>query len=876
MMSNRSLLFLDEIDRSHAPLVGSKAATLGWLRQNGLPIPNGFVIPVTIFRAFIDQAGLAPMMTEVDDLARTRPDEVDGSAAFEQLVDAFSRGQRLICDSIEARRAFSALIGETGAVAVRSSAIGEDGSEASYAGQHQSVLNVRSFPDLLQAIWRCWGSLFSRPAVRYRARFAPNDPAPAMAVLVQTQVVCDAAGTLFTADPLNGTSRIIIDATWGLGEAIAQGEVVPDCYRIDRDSLADAEPPRIGDKRCQRVLADREGTRLAPVPIWRRQGVVLSASQRSALALLGLQVEGLLDSALDVEWGLAGGRWWIFQARPITARPRLTAEDEPAKLDAYEWTSGFLDERLIEPVSPLGWSVLRASLEDVAFREPLRMLGIRPSELGPLTRLWNGHPYVNVAVFAALYKLFPDWLLPEDARRFFPGGDLARRKDAPRPRSVFAPEVWPGLLRTALNDPLVVSPLNNESAWNRFERQYRFAMAALSDRIAALEPAPPDDLTVILGLLDEVERRNRRLLEIHRWSLTHAEIWYSLLRRLASRLLGPQAAAYAAAAVRDLDDRSMHLNRALLELARFDDTDGEAFQTRLQNFLIEYGHRSFSLDLLRPGFAAEPAQVIGLVRALRAPPGEYPRSTAAPTPIRSLQGRLAYWLLSPLARITRRYARLREDQRFTWQRGLALMRRLYLIAGRILCERGSLQRAEDVFFLTADEVRAARARRSNDQELVRQRARRFAEDNARYAGDPRANYPAFLRGNTPLWDLDSRIDPTEPGPRTGAVLRGEPVSPGIGRGRARVIQRAADLPQIQPGEVLVARGADPGWTVVFEGLAGLVTESGGQLSHAAVAAREYHLPAVLAVPRATQLIRTGDEIIVDGATGQVRQIQASN
>jgi pyruvate,water dikinase len=526
-----------------------------------------------------------------------------------------------------------------------------------------------------------------------------------------------------------------------------------------------------------------------------------------------------------------------------------------------EWTSGFLDERLVEPVSPLGWSVLRPGLEEIAFREPLRMLGVDPATLEPITRLWNGHPYANVAVFEALYKLFPDWLLPEDARRYFPNGDTSRRQRAPRPRSLLAPEVASALLRSVLADPVATLPFSNVGAWVRFEGRYERACVELGRAVDALEREPSPNLATVIALIDRVEAENRELLRIHRWSLTHAEVCYSLLRRLARALAGPERAQrYCAEVVGSLGDKTVRLNRALDELrglARANRPD--QLEAGIAQFLAEFGHRSYSLDLLQPGFAADPSQLLALIDP-DGPPLTAPGSPRAGEKTSSPSGpAVTAFALEPLAAVTRRYLRLREDQRFAWQRGLALLRRLYLLAGQVMAEAGHLGTCDDVFYLTAEEVRRAALETGSDlRETVAARRREFADACASFARDASASYPPFLRGAEPE------------APVGDVALEGMPVSPGIGRGRARVVVRPDELASVQPGEVLVTRGADPGWTVVFERLAALVTESGGQLSHAAVVAREYRLPAVLGVSGATTRIRTGDLVAVDGDAGVVR------
>ncbi|MGH2458988.1 MAG: PEP-utilizing enzyme, partial [Chloroflexota bacterium] len=350
--------------------------------------------------------------------------------------------------------------------------------------------------------------------------------------------------------------------------------------------------------------------------------------------------------------------------------------------------------------------------------------------------------------------------------------------------------------------------------------------------------------------------------------------WYSLLRRVAGWLIGPAGASeFCAEAVANLDDYSLQLNRALKKLAALATSSSrEEGQAALRQFLIEHGHRSFSLDVIRPTFADDPSQVMRLIGVPHPLPplprlGERVGGEGSRLPNeKATHGfrLLRTPVLQSLAALTRRYARLRENQRLTWQRGLALLRRLYLLAGASLVHQGRLLRPDDVFFLTAEEVGRANALASGDlAPLIADRRRRFAE----YGAESR--YPRFLKGNQPI---EERASDLELSFDAGAELRGEPVSPGVGRGRARIVLRPDDLESVEPGDVLVARGADPGWTPVFDRLAALVMETGGQLSHASVVAREYRLPAVVGITGATRAIQPGESLVVDGSTGRVRRV----
>ncbi|HVB97265.1 MAG TPA: PEP/pyruvate-binding domain-containing protein [Chloroflexota bacterium] len=869
-----ALLFLNQVGLADASLVGPKAATLGQLLQSGIAVPNGFVIPATVYDDFVAENHLDATIASLESLGRQGDVEVDRSTEFDRVQQVFRSAILAPTVIRDVHGAFAQLVGETGAVVVRSSAIDEDGSEASSAGQQLTVLNVRLFDDFLRALRQCWASLFRLPAIHYRSRFAPADRLPRIAVLVQSQITVQVAGTLFTVDPVTGAERVVIESTWGLGEAIAQGEVIPDRFLVDRGTLALLAPPRIGDKRCQRLPSLRNGTRLATVPVWRRRRPTLNRFELGTLSHLGLRIEQILGSPQDVEWGQAGGGWYVFQARPITTSVAISDPEQVPGVERWEWTSGFLDERLTEPVSPLGWSVLRSGLESVAFREPLQMLGVDPSDLEPITRCWNGLPYVNVAVFEALYKIFPDWLLPEDARRFFPNRDVTRRKLAREPRSLLSPRPWRGLIRAAIADPAAVSPWHNDRLWDSFERTYVHEIENLATRLDTLEGDNRSILMSCVELIEQVERLNYRLLQIHRWSLTHAEVWYSLLRRLARRVFDSEVAtAYCADVVADLDDYSVQLNRDLASLDRA--RDSEHFPIAQQEFLHTHGHRSFSLDLIRPNFAADPSQIQVLFDASEASkPGEVfpPGPTcAAPDKTRelSLGERFLRGTLTPLVSLTRRYARLRENQRFTWQRGIALLRRIYLRVGVALAAEGCLNAAGDVFFLTADEVRhAAINPKVRLTETAAARAQRYAEQWTRFDAAGKDRYPRFLRGNVPLIDADVADVASL------NELHGEPVSPGHGRGPARIVRHPNELNRVATGDVLVVHGADPGWTPVFGRLAGLIMETGGQLSHASVVAREYHLPAVVGISRATEVLHPGDLVEVDGARGTVRRLSS--
>ena len=557
------------------------------------------------------------------------------------------------------------------------------------------------------------------------------------------------------------------------------------------------------------------------------------------------------------------------------------------------WTSGFFNERFPDPVSPLGWSIIQALVEETAFREPLRFVGYRVPDDLPLTRLYHGRPYANVRVFQMLYRLFPAVFVSEDARRLFPQGDVRLRLAVERPPVL---RIACAVLRTLLREP-GWHPWNYRT-WQRFVPRYARAVAQARAAIAQA-----DDPPTLLRTVDTLMALSRDLLRLHRWSLTYAEVCYTLLRRLLTAWLGPeQGPEFAAMLVSGLSNKSTEADIALWALAeratalpmalrtRLEQGDyegvlraleespqGVRFRAALQRFLATYGHRSPSLDVRYPTYRDDPKQVLSVVAHLMRHAEENPvrrefeawrrRIAATRWVRRRLRERwperalpLRWWLLSTLLGFTQQYVRLREDQRFAWQASLAAKREACLRIGRQLAAQHILNAPEDVFFLTLDELRGY-ARGDVPADMLRERAMTRRREARAWQNAP---YPAFLRDDTPL---------AESAAGSASELRGIGVSPGVAMGPARVAPGPQALPrlarELTGAEILVTVSTDPGWTPLFLRLRGLVMERGGQLSHGAVVAREYGLPAVAGVPGAVKRIRDGQRLVVDGNRGTV-------
>jgi len=879
MGGRATILWLEEITQDDREAVGGKGANLGEMTRVGYPVPPGFCITTATYLDFIRRNDLEEVVASLGALTR-EGDEAALEREAARLRALIAGGELARSTREEIIAAYTQLLemgSPEGQVAVRSSATAEDLASASFAGQQETYLYVSDAENLLAAVKSCWTSLWAPRAISYRQRFWASRETVAMAVVVQAMVPCDVAGVAFSADPLTGQDRVIIEANWGLGESVVRGEVEADRYVVERSTagISSEFSASLGHKARQRIQNPEGGggTILVDVPVERRDELTLSSEQVRRLAETVLALEKHFGTPQDVEWGFWKGVLYIFQARPLTAQGASWFTDSIVG-DDYLWTSGFLNERFSEPVSPLGWSVVRELLEELAFREPLRYMGYPQANSLPVTKLYRGHPFVNGAVFQILYKPFPDLFLPEDAYRYFPGGDTSLRKKARYPPSIFAPRFLLSLLRAFLRDPQNWSPWHNYRQWARFIVEHQREMAAIVEQVQRLrETGEGVSLEAFWPVIEQAQELNRELLALHRWSLTYADLTYTLLRKLAVAWLGKdQGTELCATLVLGLPNKSLEVDQELQKLA---EVPSEEYEAALAAFLARYGHRSFSLDIYRPNFAADPAQVTNLKSQItnrksqianledRVQEREAAYKLVREVTAKGLVGRLKMAVFDHVLGLAWRYMPLREDQRFYWQETLAVMRELFLLIGDRLVGEGLLKDREEVFFATKGEIESyLKGRGSFPTHEVRCREREFRQLQGEHELAPHLTYLAFLVGNRPL-DVSEKRE---------QVLVGRPVSPGLRRGPVKVVGTPRQFSKVQAGDIMVTRSPDPGWTPIFGLLGGLIMESGGQLSHGAVVAREYGLPAVAGIARVTQLLHDGQVVLLDGFIGAVTVI----
>ncbi len=809
------ILSLDDPRARDPSRVGGKAAPLAALAGRGIPVPPGFVVPADVLARHLAALG-------VDAAA----DPVAAAAAVHAA--ALPKGLGRALDREAAR------LGPR--LAVRSSATGEDGSDASFAGQYETVLGVAPGPALHDAVRTCWASAF---AARARAYRGGDGGVPHMAVLVQQLVDPVCAGVLFTINPASGSWReMTVEAAWGLGEAVVSGRVVPDHYRVRRPRRIPGPAQRLVARMRLRVVEDAvrsqetalhggpNGVEERLVPPERVDAPKLLHAEVLKLCRLGLRIEAMQGAPQDIEWVRdPAGRLLVVQARPIT-----TARDV-RRSGPVVWTRRFVGERWTEPATPLGWSLMRDLLEwFIAYPGTSRRFlgGAEPLQLQRFA------PYINVTVFRHLAFKPPGAPPPRFMVELLPPDEEARwlrtRGKLPDVR------VYRSILAETFEERrwrrFRWNPVRNWAHWEAFEGRLDAALAALpavADRAGA---RARDGVCRALA---------REYLSIHVCSLLFANIWYQLAEgALAAEgreadvplLLRPPRPTWTTRA-----------NHALWRLGR-----GEI---ELDDVLAEFGHRapsSWELFSDRWREAPERVRVLAEGVATGEDPGARVGAGAA-----DADARLAA-LDRPtraLVVMARRYLQLREDQRFHFDRILWRWKEAWLW---LEADTGLALR-----FLEAAEVTAlldGHLSRADAEALVARRGAAWTAEVARRArGD---EPPVFLVG-------EAAADTSAGGPR----LTGQGISAGVTTATVRVIRSLDEGARLREGEVLVARATDPGWTPLFGRAGALVLELGGMLSHGAVVAREYGLPAVVNVVGATTRLVDGQTVTVDGGRGVV-------
>ncbi|MEV5503890.1 PEP/pyruvate-binding domain-containing protein [Nonomuraea fuscirosea] len=808
---------------------GGKGASLARLTRAGLPVPGGFHVTTAAYRAFV-----AGFQDEILRAAAADPGSIPALFAAHEVPGPIAG---------EILRAYEAL-GRDVPVAVRSSATAEDLPDMSFAGQQDTYLNIRG-DALLDAVRRCWASLWNPRAIAYRdTNGVPHDDV-ALAVVVQELVDADAAGVMFTADPVTGArDDTVINASWGLGEAVVGGQVTPDTIVVSGGAVTSA---RLGDKQVMTVRTET-GTEERPVPAGLRDAAVLDDAEAVRLAALGARVQDLYGTPMDVEWTRRDGDFAIVQARPITGiRPPLEEWNDSLKGD-YLWTGGNLGEAIPDVMTPITWSYVRLFIGEAMSAASIPGFDL----VGNI----GGRFYMNLSVVHSIAGALGMSGRLSAVEQVF--GKLPPGLEVPRvPASRW--EIIRRVLPMAVR--LQGRVRQNLKGMRGFLDTSRRRCEELRDRVAAT--------TSGAELADLWEREIRpHLVTACRMLEAAGRQGGSTLVYTRDRLYRMMGEADAEAMLTGVNAEgelaSMGPVMGLSRLARGEITRDE--------FARGYGHRGpheFEVSIPRPG--EDPAWIDAQLAGLRDLGADTQALLA-----RQREAREAAW-----ARFAQRYPGKQARMRARVRRWNAVVRdrestrsetmRAFWVLRAFTVRAGELTGAgDDVFHLYLEEL--LDLLRGDRAALERVPSRRATHE--RYAALP--PYPVLIVGHfDPVrWAADPGrradvYDARGPGTPVSDTVTGFPGAPGVVEGVARVIAGPEDGERLKPGEILVTTLTNVGWTPMFPRAAAVVTDMGAPLSHASIVARELGIPAVVGTGNATMRLRDGDRIRVDGERGTV-------
>lgn len=888
----RAVLWFEEIPDDALPRVGGKALNLGVLTGAGMPVPPGFCVTTAAYERASRAADVGELLDELDGLDPadvTRMEEI--AAALRTAIVDVPIPPGVAEDVVHAYETLSA--GEPAAVAVRSSATAEDLPFASFAGQQDTYLNIIGTEEVLDAVHRCWASLWADRAVAYRTQNQISHREVRLAVVVQRMVEARVAGVMLTANALTGRRRqASIDASPGLGESVVSGAVNPDQFTVDT-TTGEILSRHVGDKRVVIRAVAGGGTEHIEV-VDGAEEACLTDEQVMELARLGRRVEDLYGSPQDTEWAIDDERIWLTQARPITTLFPVPEDAPEPEADPRVYFSLNVHQGVYQPLTPMGLATVRVIASSVA-----DFFGITPSDIlaGPPAYKETGQ-----RMFLDVTSMLRD-PLGQRALLGFLGFSEARsgtvmRHLADDPRLSIVPKSRAALVRRSLRLArrtrmplhLMRGMISPDRAWQRLGRVHERMRAPFEE--ALLRPAAerldllergffagtartmiPAGATAVFGLVALRGGATKLLGDL----VTPEEMQTVMRGQPHNPTMKMDLSLWevARAAREDQASREAFRNLTAEELAAAyaDGSLPPALQKGLEGFLREYGYRGIAeIDLGLRRWGDDPAHLLQTLASYLqiSNPEQEPDHLFASAKtkaeamvseltlrVRRKKGRLRAGLVGFLLGRLRNLASMREIPKDHLVDLLGLARRALLGVGEELAAARRLVAAEDVFFL--DTVEARRGLEGADlRPLVRSRRAAYEEELRR------RNLPRILMsdGTEPERDLLAAATTDE------GVLTGIPASFGAVTAKARVILNPVGA-RLEPGEVLVAPSTDPGWTPLFLAASALVMEMGGANSHGAIVAREYGIPAIVGVHGATEQITTGQLITVNGSAGQV-------
>ncbi|HHT7126640.1 TPA: phosphoenolpyruvate synthase [Bacillus cereus] len=859
------VLDFQEIEKTQLFLVGGKGLNLGELSNiQGIQVPEGFCVTTVGYEQAIGKNGA--FQTLLNQLAMLKIEERDRIGEISKQIREVIMAVEIPVDVVESVAHYLSHFGDEHAYAVRSSATAEDLPYASFAGQQDTYLNVIGKENILQHIKKCWASLFTDRAVIYRMQNGFDHNQVSICVVIQKMVFPEASGILFTADPITSNRKVLsIDASFGLGEALVSGLVSADNYKVKEDEIVEKV---IATKKLAIYGRKEGGTERKKISPNQQKVQTLTEQQILQLARIGRQIEAYFGCPQDIEWCLVDDTFYIVQSRPITT---LYPIPEVNDGENHVYVSVGHQQMMTDPLKPLGMSLFQLTSFGPRFQaggwlfvDVAQRLASPASREFLLNTIGESEPLIKDALMTVIERDNFIKLLPDDekenSKRMPPAGSQ--------------PQIE--------NDPAIVTDLIKNSEASIEELKQNIQMKSGSDVLSfILEDIQqlkkilfdPQSMAVIMAGMNALSWINEK---IEQWlgeknaaDVLSQSVQHNITSEMGLALLDvadvirpyPEVIAY----LQHVED-----DRFLDELIQF--KGGEKVRDAIDAFLNKYGMRcSGEIDITKTRWSEQPATIIPMIlNHIR--DFEYGAS----------KRKFEEWLQEALKKEAELLERLqhlpdgeqkveetkrmicnlrnfigyREYPKYGMIHRYFIYKQALLKEAEKLVQNNVLDEIEDIYYLTFEELHEVVRTNKLDYKIIHK------QKNA-YKLYEKLTPPRVITSDGEIITGKYKREnlPAE-------AIVGLPVSSGVVEGRARVILNMEDA-NLEDGDILVTAFTDPGWTPLFVSIKGLVTEVGGLMTHGAVIAREYGLPAVVGVENATKLIKDGQRIRVHGTEGYI-------
>ncbi|AYF07157.1 TPA: phosphoenolpyruvate synthase [Bacillus mobilis] len=861
------VLDFQEIEKTQLSLVGGKGLNLGELSKiQGIQVPEGFCVTTVGYEKAVEQN--EELQTLLQQLTKLKMEERAQIGEISKQIRETIMAVEIPVDVVEAVAHYLSRFGNEHAYAVRSSATAEDLPYASFAGQQDTYLNIIGEEAILQHVRKCWASLFTERAVMYRMQNDFEHNQVSICVVVQKMVFPEASGILFTADPVTSNRKVVsIDASFGLGEALVSGLVSADNYKVKEGEVIET---MIATKKIAIYALKEGGTETKQIDLAQQKIQTLSEQQILQLAQIGRQIEAYFGCPQDIEWCLVDDIFYIVQSRPITTLyPIPEVNDE----ENHVYVSVGHQQMMTDPLKPLGMSLFQLTSFGQRFQAGGRLfVDVAQRLASPTSRelllnmIGNSEPLIKDALTTVVERDDFITLLPDDEK------EKSVRKSGPPASS--QPEIE--------NNPAIVTDLikMNQASIEELKRnmQTKSGVDVLDFILGDMQQLKkilfhPQSMAVIMAGMDAStwinEKMEQWLGEKNAADILSQSVQNNITSEMGLALLDvadvirpyPEVIAY----LQHVEDDSF-----LDELVQF--KGGEKARDAILTFLNKYGMRcSGEIDITKTRWSEKPTTIIpmilnnirdfeagaskrkfeeGLQEALKKEEELVERLQHLP------DGKQKVEETKRMIRNIRNFIGYREYPKYGMINRYFIYKQALLKEAEQLVQSGVIREVDDIYYLTFEELHEVIRTNKLDYKVIHQQENEYKlyeklTPPRVMTSDGEIITGKYKRENLPV-----------------DAIVGLPVSSGVIEGRARVILNMEDA-NLEDGDILVTAFTDPGWTPLFVSIKGLVTEVGGLMTHGAVIAREYGLPAVVGVENATKLIKDGQRIRVHGTEGYI-------